>query len=190
MEVSLPVEIVRVSIADHESLDHPRGVAVRFADLDDSSRACSRPSSPASPVATERLAGSTIARALASARRRPWSGESASTSSHGTQRISCISARSGADGRALGRRHQVAQVEVLVRGLAAARGDVVHVHVERARRPRVEGEAEDAALLERLAQRHLLSRRLAGIAVASRLQPAVELAVVEEEHARAVGRDA
>ena len=30
----------------------------------------------------------TIARALARARRRPWSGESASTSSHGTQRIS------------------------------------------------------------------------------------------------------
>ena len=35
-------------------------------------------------------------RALARARRRPWSGESASTSSQGTQRISCSSARSGA----------------------------------------------------------------------------------------------
>jgi hypothetical protein len=29
---------VRISIADHESSDHPRGVAVRFTDLDDSSR--------------------------------------------------------------------------------------------------------------------------------------------------------
>ena len=38
---------------------------------------------------------STMARALARARRRPWSGESASTSSQGTQRISCSSARSG-----------------------------------------------------------------------------------------------
>ena len=38
VEVSLPVEIVRISIADHESSDHPRGVAVRFTDLDHSSR--------------------------------------------------------------------------------------------------------------------------------------------------------
>lgn len=38
VEVLLQVEIVRVSIADHESPHHPRGVAVRFADLDDSSR--------------------------------------------------------------------------------------------------------------------------------------------------------
>jgi hypothetical protein len=39
VEVSLPVEIVRVSLADHESTAHPRGVAVRFTELDDSSRA-------------------------------------------------------------------------------------------------------------------------------------------------------
>ena len=45
------------------------------------------------------------------------------------------------------------------------------------------------ALLERLAQRDLLAGRLARVAVAARLQPAVELAVVEQQHARAVGRD-
>jgi hypothetical protein len=38
VEVALRVEIVRVSIADHESPHHPRGVAVRFTDLDDASR--------------------------------------------------------------------------------------------------------------------------------------------------------
>ena len=38
-EVALPVEIVRVSLAEHESSAHPRGVAVRFLDLGDSSRA-------------------------------------------------------------------------------------------------------------------------------------------------------
>jgi hypothetical protein len=37
-EVALPVEIVRVSLAEHESSAHPRGVAVRFLDLGDSSR--------------------------------------------------------------------------------------------------------------------------------------------------------
>ena len=39
VEVALRVEIVRVSLADHESPDHPRGVAVRFVDLDETSRA-------------------------------------------------------------------------------------------------------------------------------------------------------
>jgi hypothetical protein len=34
VEVALKVEIVRASLAEHESLDHPRGVAVRFVDLD------------------------------------------------------------------------------------------------------------------------------------------------------------
>jgi len=38
VEVALRVEIVRVSLADHESPQHPRGVAVRFTDLDESSR--------------------------------------------------------------------------------------------------------------------------------------------------------
>jgi hypothetical protein len=38
MEIALKVEIVRVSLADPESSDHPRGVAVRFLDLDERSR--------------------------------------------------------------------------------------------------------------------------------------------------------
>jgi hypothetical protein len=37
VEVSLPAEVVRVSIAAHESADHPRGVAVRFVDVDEAS---------------------------------------------------------------------------------------------------------------------------------------------------------
>jgi hypothetical protein len=36
--LELRVEVVRVSLADHESLDHPRGVAVRFLHLDETSR--------------------------------------------------------------------------------------------------------------------------------------------------------
>jgi len=36
--VALRVEVVRVSVAEHESPDHPRGVAVRFLDLDEASR--------------------------------------------------------------------------------------------------------------------------------------------------------
>jgi hypothetical protein len=39
VEVALRVEIVRVSLADHESADHPRGVAVRFVGLDETSSA-------------------------------------------------------------------------------------------------------------------------------------------------------
>jgi hypothetical protein len=38
VEIALRVEIVRVSLADHESPHHPRGVAVRFIDLDEPSR--------------------------------------------------------------------------------------------------------------------------------------------------------
>ena len=78
---------------------------------------------------------------------------------------------------------------MLVRRLRAARRDVVDVHVEGARRSRVQREALDPALLERLAQGHLLAGRLARIAVAARLQPAIELAVVEQEHLPSVGRD-
>jgi hypothetical protein len=37
-ELALKVEIVRVSLADHESVAHPRGVAVRFVDLDEPAR--------------------------------------------------------------------------------------------------------------------------------------------------------
>ena len=72
---------------------------------------------------------------------------------------------------------------MLVRRLRAARRDVVDVDVEGARRSRVQREALDAALLESLAQGDLLAGRLARIAVASGLQPAVELAVVEQQHA-------
>jgi hypothetical protein len=36
--VALRVEIIRVAASDHESLDHPRGVAVRFVDLDEETR--------------------------------------------------------------------------------------------------------------------------------------------------------
>jgi hypothetical protein len=38
VELALKVQIVRVSLADHESPDHPRGVAVRFVDLDEPAR--------------------------------------------------------------------------------------------------------------------------------------------------------
>lgn len=38
VEVSLRAEVVRTSLAEHESPDHPRGVAVRFLDLDEDSR--------------------------------------------------------------------------------------------------------------------------------------------------------
>jgi hypothetical protein len=38
MEISLKVEVVRVSLVDHESPDHPRGVAVRFLELDEKTR--------------------------------------------------------------------------------------------------------------------------------------------------------
>jgi hypothetical protein len=42
VEIMLRAEIVRVSLADHESLDHPRGVAVRFVDLDETADALLR----------------------------------------------------------------------------------------------------------------------------------------------------
>ena len=35
IEIALKVEVVRVSLADPESPDHPRGVAVRFLDVDE-----------------------------------------------------------------------------------------------------------------------------------------------------------
>jgi c-di-GMP-binding flagellar brake protein YcgR len=38
VEVALPVEVARVSIAEHESAHHPRGVAVRFLHLDERAR--------------------------------------------------------------------------------------------------------------------------------------------------------
>ena len=39
VEIELRAEIVRVSLAAHESPDHPRGVAVRFLDVDQASHA-------------------------------------------------------------------------------------------------------------------------------------------------------
>jgi PilZ domain-containing protein len=39
IEIALKVEVVRVSLADPESPDHPRGVAVRFVDVDERQRA-------------------------------------------------------------------------------------------------------------------------------------------------------
>ena len=39
IEIALKVEVVRVSLADPESPNHPRGVAVRFLDVDQASRA-------------------------------------------------------------------------------------------------------------------------------------------------------
>ena len=39
IEIALNVEVVRVSLADPESPNHPRGVAVRFLDVDERQRA-------------------------------------------------------------------------------------------------------------------------------------------------------
>jgi len=41
-ELALKVEVVRVSLGDHESPDHPRGVAVRFLEVDERQRALLR----------------------------------------------------------------------------------------------------------------------------------------------------
>jgi hypothetical protein len=38
VELELPAEVVRVSLAEHESPHHPRGVAVRFLGLDENAR--------------------------------------------------------------------------------------------------------------------------------------------------------
>jgi hypothetical protein len=38
VELVLRVEVVRVSLAEHESTAHPRGVAVRFVDVDEATR--------------------------------------------------------------------------------------------------------------------------------------------------------
>jgi hypothetical protein len=38
IEMTLRAEVVRVAQSDHESTDHPRGVAVRFLDVDDDAR--------------------------------------------------------------------------------------------------------------------------------------------------------
>jgi hypothetical protein len=38
VELALKVQVVRVSLADHESAQHPRGVAVRFVDVEEPAR--------------------------------------------------------------------------------------------------------------------------------------------------------
>jgi hypothetical protein len=38
IEMALRAEVVRVAQSDHESTDHPRGVAVRFLEVDDDAR--------------------------------------------------------------------------------------------------------------------------------------------------------
>jgi Tfp pilus assembly protein PilZ len=38
VELALPVEVVRIAQSDHESSTHPRGVAVRFPEVDEASR--------------------------------------------------------------------------------------------------------------------------------------------------------
>ncbi len=74
-------------------------------------------------------------------------------------------------------------------GLTLARGDVVDVDVEGPRSAAVEVESAEPCLFEGLPKRDLLAARLAGVGVATRLEPAVELAVVQQEHPPARGRD-
>ncbi len=81
----------------------------------------------------------------------------------------------------------VAHVEVLVRGLALARGDQVHVEVEGSRRGRMQREADDPGLLERLTRRDHRGIGLVGLSVAARLQPALELAMKQQQQAQSVG---
>jgi Tfp pilus assembly protein PilZ len=38
VELALPAEVVRIAQSDHESSSHPRGVAVRFQEVDEASR--------------------------------------------------------------------------------------------------------------------------------------------------------
>ncbi len=74
-------------------------------------------------------------------------------------------------------------------GLVPARGDVVDIDVQRPRRRRVEGEGAEPGLFDGFPERDLLASPLAGVGVASRLEPSVELAVVKQEHAVSRGRD-
>jgi len=78
---------------------------------------------------------------------------------------------------------------VEVRRVFAARGDLVHVHVQRPRRPGMQDEAGDAGLLAGFPQRDRVPGILAGIRVAAGLQPALQLAVAQEEDAVAVAGD-
>lgn len=66
--------------------------------------------------------------------------------------------------------------------------DGVDVHVQGSRRGEKNRKGFDARLLARLSQRDLLAGRLPGLGVAPRLQPAAELAVMEQQYPPAVGR--
>jgi hypothetical protein len=94
----------------------------------------------------------------------------------------------GVDDGVGGSDQKVAQVQMLMGRVCSPGRDVVDVDVERAGRGRMEDEAADPRLLEGLAKGHVLPRRLSGLGVPAGLEPAVELAVVEEQHPLAVRR--
>ena len=72
---------------------------------------------------------------------------------------------------------------MLVGGLFAAGGDVVDVHIEGAGRFRVQQGGPRGRGLAGLARGHRFARGLPRVPVATRLEPAVELPVVQEEDA-------
>lgn len=90
---------------------------------------------------------------------------------------------------ALGGDRQVAQVEMVVSRFGTPGRNGVHVHVEGPRCRGVQGEARDPGLFERLAKGYGLSRLLAGIAMTARLEPTLELTVMQEQDAVAGRRD-
>ena len=69
-----------------------------------------------------------------------------------------------------------------VLGFVPAGGNRVHVDVQRAGRGRVEGQALDPRLLPSLPERDRVALPLPRLRMASGLEPAPELPVVEEEH--------
>jgi hypothetical protein len=85
--------------------------------------------------------------------------------------------------------HEIAQVEMIVLRLLSSGRYAVDVHVEWTRSVRVYRQSNEAGLFARLAQCCGFAALLPGISVAAGLQPAVELAMVEEQHAGAVVSD-
>ncbi len=69
------------------------------------------------------------------------------------------------------------------------RGDVVYVHVEWLRCLGMQAEPVDAGFFACLAQGYLFAQELAGLAVATGLQPAVQFRVVQQDDFFAVGRN-
>jgi hypothetical protein len=76
-----------------------------------------------------------------------------------------------------------------MRGLVPPRRDWVHVDVKRLRSRRVEDEAFDPRLLARFPQGDDRPLSLPGLGMAAGLEPAIELPVMEQEHAVARRRD-